>query len=379
MNKKLIALTVTAVGVVTPATASTDNNVSLYGVAAVSFDRINTGKSNEDTLNLISSNASRLGFRGKEDLGDGLSAKWQIESSINLDSGNGILAKRNTFVGLTSQTLGTLFLGLHDTPYKTGTAKLDIFINTLGDANSIMGNLGGDTDAATGKKSGVVFDNRLGNVIAYTSPTWNDFHFSVATVTANEEGNGAAPDGKAYSASGVFSQGPLFASLSWEKANSTDFTNPPTNTRLNSASAPATGANNSISAAKLGLGYSLETLKFSFIYEKTSASSGLKNIGYERSAYYLAATYKIVDQTSLKAAYTKASDGDSTADTSAKQATIGVQHNLSKRTHLFALYTKLVNKAGASYGIGGQSAGGTYIPSTGDDTSALSIGITHSF
>ena len=359
MNKKLIALAVAAA--IAPAAAMADSgNVTIYGQANASYDNINTGANGQDTLHRLSSNSSRLGLKGTEDLGNGLSAVWQMESSILLDTGAGNLGGRNSFVGLSSKTMGTALVGRHDTPYKLGTGSLDVFGDTMGDYNSIIGSLNG----------AIIFDSRLGNVAAYISPTWSGFHFAVATVTANEPGNGSVANGKAYSATGVYANGPLFASLSWEKAQDT--------AAGNTASVAATGAGNDAKAVKLGLGYTVAGVKLGFVYENTGVSSGLQGLGMDRTAYLLNAGYTMGSNT-LKASFAKANDGDSAADTAAKQWTLGVEHAMSKRTSVYALYTKMDNSSGAAYNIGGNGAGGAYNPAVGEDPRAISLGMKHNF
>src|SRR3989339_695256 len=104
MKKKLIPLAVastlvTAAMASAPAFADT-SNVAIYGVANVSFDLTDNGVV---STNKVSSNQSRFGLKGSEDLGDGLSAVWQIEQLITIDSSSGAgntLATRNTFAGL---------------------------------------------------------------------------------------------------------------------------------------------------------------------------------------------------------------------------------------------------------------------------------------
>lgn len=377
MNKKLIALAVAAA--LAPAAALADSgNVVIYGQANASYDNISTGTAGQDTLSRISSNSSRIGFKGTEDLGNGLSAVWQMEQQVAMEAGAGAFGganMRNTFVGLSSKTMGTAIFGRHDTPYKLGTASLDIFADTMGDYNSIIGNMGSGLSAAllgATATNGVVFDSRLSNVAAYISPTWSNFHFAVATVAANEAGNMAVANGKAYSATGVYAAGPLFASLSWEKAIDT--------AAANTAGVPAVGAGNDASSVKLGLGYTIDALKLGFIYENTSVSSGLVGLGADRTAYLVNAAYKMGKNT-LKASYAKANDGDNPAtDTAAKQWTLGVEHDLSKRTAVYALYTKMDNAAGGLYGLGGNGAGGQYSPAAaGEDPRAVSLGMKHSF
>ncbi len=87
----------------------------------------------------VSSNSSNIGFRGSEDLGDGLKAIFQIESLINIDTGGGNLGGRNSNVGLASNW-GTAFYGQWDTPYKYITLKSDPFFATgAASFNSVIG------------------------------------------------------------------------------------------------------------------------------------------------------------------------------------------------------------------------------------------------
>ena len=68
------------------------------------------------TIYRVNSNSSRLGVRGTEALGGGLSAIFQIESSIQADSTGGTLAGRETFVGLQG-AWGTFKMGYFLAPY----------------------------------------------------------------------------------------------------------------------------------------------------------------------------------------------------------------------------------------------------------------------
>lgn len=362
MNKKLLAFAVAA-AFAAPMVANADSgNVVIYGQANMSVDYIETDLDGQDKYWGVGSNSSRLGFKGTEDLGNGLSAVWQMETGVLMDSANTAqtFMARNTFAGLSSKTMGTVILGKHDTPYKLGTASLDVFADTMGDYNSVIGRT---------EVTGVTFDSRLGNVIAYISPTWSGFHFAVATVTANEGGNMGNSNPSAYSATGVYANGPLFASLSYEKAS---------DTVANTTGVPATGAGNDASAVKLGLGYNYGAGNINFIWEDINTSGTLENNGMDRTAYYLSGTYKMGNNT-LKAAFARANDGDSADDTAAKQFTLGVDHALSKRTTVYALYSKMTNEAGATYGLGGNGAGNAMNPVAGNDPSVISLGMKHSF
>ena len=77
---------------------------------------------------LVGDNGSFVGFKGREDLGNGLKAVWQVEQKLRLDgSADGDGAKwatRNSFVGL-SGGFGTLRLGNLGTYLKDDMQKVD--------------------------------------------------------------------------------------------------------------------------------------------------------------------------------------------------------------------------------------------------------------
>lgn len=367
MNKKLIALAVAAA--IAPAAALADSgNVTIYGRAHVSLDHNNYGTATESN-NRVSSNSSRLGFKGSEDLGNGLSAIWQMEADINMDSRadaaaatTGGFASRNTFLGLSSKTMGTVLFGKHDTPYKLATGSLDNMSETVGDYNGIIGS----ASAAPG-----VFDARLGNVSAYISPTWSGFHFAAAIVAANETSNQAAADPKAYSLMGMYANGPLMVSLAREKASDTDGV---ANTQT---ALPAVGAGNNASATKLGLGYTIDALKLGLIWEKISTSTAIAP-GLERSAWAVPVSYKMGNNT-INFTYAKAGNSTTVADDGAKMMAIGVDHNFSKRTSVYAVYAKMDNGATGSYDLGVSGHGQTLAAAAGNDLSSLSVGMKHDF
>ena len=144
MMKKILAAAIVS-AFAAPAFAAT-SNVDIYGVASFSVDFVDGGTDDTTVADIpgftnsksgerrtrVSSNNSLIGFKGSEDLGGGLSAVWQIESSIAMDAGAlNSAGTRNTFAGLSSKTLGTLTFGVIDSPLKTSTGKLDVFGNTL--------------------------------------------------------------------------------------------------------------------------------------------------------------------------------------------------------------------------------------------------------
>lgn len=351
MNKKLLAL-VMAAAMAAPFAASADSNV-IYGKMHYSWDFADTneaGDSSDDAPGI--SRASRLGFKGSEDLGDGMKAVFQIESQINSTVGS-----RNTFVGLAGG-FGTVVLGRHDTPYKIATGSLDIFGDTAADYNNIIGTNSGGTD----------FDERVSQTIAYITPTMGGFHGAIARVSlkANEDTDttGTPPvaiagndETEAWSVAGIYKNGPLFGSLAWE-----------------SHSGPiglgSTGSQEE-DALKLGLGYSFGDSKIGFIYENIDHDGS--NSALSRDAYYINFAQKFGANT-FKIAYGNADDSDAATNDGADTWAVGIDHAMSKRTKVYGLYTTMSNDSAGNYGLNGYSN-----VVAGKDVDAFSVGIVHKF
>src|SRR5690606_38716265 len=123
--RSLTALAVAAV-LAAPAIASAQevkiNKPEVYGRLHLSINQMDNGV--EDVLNL-SSNSSRIGFRGTLDINEGLQAFYQLEAGYDADDGtDGSLASRNTFAGLRG-AFGAIQAGQFDTPVKNIGSKVD--------------------------------------------------------------------------------------------------------------------------------------------------------------------------------------------------------------------------------------------------------------
>jgi predicted porin len=100
-------------------TQSLAQNVTVYGRVVMSVNQVETGSNSK--VNELRDNASRLGFRGVEDLGGGMAALFGLEMGLSADSG--ILNTpnfRNSYVGLRGNW-GTLALGRLDSANPTGS------------------------------------------------------------------------------------------------------------------------------------------------------------------------------------------------------------------------------------------------------------------
>lgn len=384
MQKKIIAL---AIAAAFSAPALADNsNVTIYGVANVSYDLVDTGSDTAGrqafSSNKVSSNTSRLGLKGAEDLGDGLSAIWQIEQLVSLDNAGGAFGTRNTYAGLKSNYAGTLLLGRHDTPYNISTRKFDVFTDGIADNRSILG--GGRATAANTAPAaatatvGASFDGRQPDVLAYISPSLNGVTGAIAYVAGAEaQATSAQTKGSAWSLAGWYSVDALYASLGYEVHNIGNAPGTVGNTAL------AAGTSVKESAWKLGVSYKfIDALTASLAYERTSdnfGAAGANALGH--NAYYLSGKYAFGND-AVKLAYSKAS-ANATANTGASQVSLGYDHSLSKRTTVYAQYTQLSNESAGVYNLfsATNATGSTAnaLATAGSKPSAFSFGLKHTF
>lgn len=375
MQKKIIALAIAA-AISAPAFADT-SNVTVYGIADVSYNAIKTGTTTAGvagtSINGISSNTSRLGFKGNEDLGDGLKAVWQIESLINIGTNAGAgttIGTRNTYVGLASDSMGTVVLGRHDTPYKISTRKFDIFGDGVADNRSIMGGNTVATQNVGQASAGASFDGRQDQVVAYISPKLGDmFTGAIAYVNLTPAANLAtSAKSSATSAAGMFDiAGGFYGSLAYE---------------VHDFAAANTGVKTNEKATKLGLGYTQDAFAVGFAYEKTSDNLGVAGANaLGHNAYYLSGKYNVTASDAVKFAYTKAGQIGAVLNTGANQFSLGYDHAMSKRTTVYALYTKISNQSAAGYSLSnnGSIAGNQANAGLGASPSAFGFGIKQVF
>ncbi|UHD14444.1 porin [Thiocapsa bogorovii] len=159
--------------------------------------------------------ANRIGIKGSEDLGNGLKAIYQVEFGIQMTEETRQLAAtgannsptmRNSFLGLAGDW-GTFLVGRHDTPLKISTAKLDLFSDTMADYNGTVG----------------FQDLRVDNAIAYISPSLAGFqlmgavHAGGGSTVISSNGNIFADSiAEGYSIAGIYSNGPFYLSAAYE-------------------------------------------------------------------------------------------------------------------------------------------------------------------
>ena len=384
MKKSLIALAVA--GVIAAPAAFADTTI--YGSANLSYDNVRSGATDANggsqSTNHISSNVSKIGFKGSEDLGDGLTAVWQMEEQVNMvssgagstatanggsvTSGTATFAARDTFAGLSSATLGTVIAGIHDTPYKMASRGFDLFADTIADNRSLMGNLVGDI--------------RVNNALAYISPAFSGVTLAAATSFGGElpvASPAPSSKGSAWSLAALYGAGPLTVNAAYQTITIGD-----TGTGTLGAGLLGTVQGDKTTAFKLGGSYAMDAFQVNAVYEKLGSSgTGVSN-ALDRTNFYLAGKFNLNANDTVKAAYTRAGNsGDGaggTADASgAKQFSLGYDHNLSKHTSVYALYSKLSNDTNAGYTFSQATSVNGAPGSANAAPSVLSLGMKHAF
>lgn len=314
MRNKLSLITLSIAAATLSAAANAD--VTVYGKGFVTVESYENGT---DSITETNSNASRLGFKGSEDLGNGLKAIFKIEREVDLTGESSELKPRNTYAGLKGD-FGQVIVGIHDSPTKDLSKKLDLFNDMTGDYKHV-----------------VEGETRAKNVLRYTSPKFNNVTVDVMFINAETAEDSSMTDSMSLSASykndglvlGV-SQDVNVKSGSFEK----DYLN-------------ITRVMGSYTVNGLTIG--------GFVQQ---ASEGDSYVGeYDRDSWHASAAYKLDGGWTLKAQHSSGSDNLIDEDTT--MTSLGVDYKLAKSTKLLAMYTDFeqkvdgaVSKEFTSVGVG---------------------------
>ena len=304
-KKALLAAAITA-SLAMGATSATA--AEAYGKLHLSFGQTKVDDqadvpATDATSTQFKSHASRFGVKDSKKLDNGMEVKGQVEFEIDAagdttKSSTDLLKARNTFVGMKGG-FGEVRVGIHDTPHKISTSKLDVFGDTYADYNNIIQN-----------------DNRGSNVIAYLNkfgPVGVGLAYSAGADDANA---GEENEADITSAMVNYSGGPLYLAVAIENFAADDATDP----------------DELENATKFGVGYSIGPVDLGLVYE---------TLGYETrddiKETYVSAKFKVADNVKLKAAYGMRDDDVSATDDEVLSA-VGVDYKLDKSATIYALY-----------------------------------------
>ncbi|KFJ91642.1 porin [Pseudomonas sp. 1-7] len=349
MKMKLIAVAVGA-ALAVPAVAMAD--VTVYGRAHVSVDFLDDGADYSETN--LSSNSSRLGFKGNHEINPNLKAFFQIEQQINFTSGSSDsnstdFATRDTFVGLSSN-VGSVQVGRFDSPFKVARGPANLFGDQVGDMRNL-------TRFGNGR-----FDERYDNTIQYTTPNLGGFNAKLAYSMYEGQFSFEDVDSDALSMSLNYAGGPLEASLAYEKVEED----------------ASRGERDGIRAAAA---YKLfNSFKLVGFYQTVDHDSPIQadRDRWSSDVYGLGGEYSISDKTALKAMWmTRDSDADN-AD--ADMWVVGVEHKLDKAVRVYANYAVIDNDDNSAQVPWEQArSANNRAFAAGEEASGFSVGMRYDF
>jgi predicted porin len=311
MKKTLI---VAAVSALAAGSALAQSSVTIYGRLNVSAEQIDTGGSK---VKQLVNNASRLGFKGVEDLGGGLKANFLLEHRFNVDTGTvtGDFYAGDSTVGL-SGGFGAVRLGRITSEAYYATADYISMNNhdTGTSADALYAYLGNN-------KNKIAYNtNSLGGLVLHAS-------------ISGGETSGA---GRIWDLAATYELGDLSLGFGYEK----------------------TGIANQYAVRAL---YTAGPFVGGVYVQKDKNGWGA-NLG-SRTTFRLTGAYN-VGNSEFHLGYGKADDYSRVRDSDATQLVLGYNYNLSKRTRIHTHYTKVSASRFTPYA---------------SDLTALGVGLRHNF
>ena len=326
--------------------ASAQSSVTIFGIIDETLRDVKNGSGGSlKSLTNGGYQGNRLGFRGAEDLGDGLEAIFWLEHGFNADTGTQADAtkfwNRKAIAGLRSKTLGEIRLGRDLTPSYLAFASNDPTADN---------GLAGISSNVNGLGSGVLTIVRADNLVSYLLPDTLGGAFGQASVAPGEGTVGAKYAGGA---------------LGWRN----DLL------RVSASYAETTITTDKYKQALIGGNYDFGIIRVyaQFIQSKYRAS--------KQSLYYAAASVP-VGLGSIRASYAlsnlsgPAVAGQALADADdSSRISLGYAYNLSKRSTLYATVATLQNKGAAKVTLSGGPAG----LRSGESSRGFEMGLRHAF
>ena len=314
----LTATTSTLVSLAPMAIAEGPIDGKVYGKLNISLVNADNGADDVWELN---SNASRLGYKGATKISDDLQVFYKAEFEICADDGDcskgnsdGQTFKQRNIVAGIKGNFGSLMAGKTDTPTKLAQKKIDLFNDLEGDFKNTF----------TG-------ENRLSNMIVYSTPKTNGISATLA-VAPGEGSNGTGlSDATSYAIS--YSKDNLYVAVAGDQdVKDQDL-------------------------MRLVTQYKIDAFKLGFMYQDSEKNDGSS----DESGYFFSAAYK-VDKITYKAQFATLED-DADGDEE-ETFSMGADYKLAKNTKAFVFYTDNSD---------------TSADGSSDDETAFGFGLEHKF
>jgi predicted porin len=371
--------------------AQAQSSVTVYGILDVGFVGANekdtiagtTTKQQVNQLGASAQQSSRLGFKGTEDLGGGMSAFFTVETALTPNSTNFTsVANRQSFVGLKKNGLGQTAVGTQYTTVHNAIAATDPGqLNNMG-GNVITGLSTGPADGSGSDGNSNAYTVRSSNMLTVSSDSFAGFKGNAFYVLNNQNStetttgtSTVAGVGGAVNATGYG----LGVDYAWKKllvtANYQSFKNE-TNTSIATLSVSTAGVVAAVNATDnqmyVGSTYDFGILKAyaGYINRKLTGTFN-SNLYLKRTAQQVGVRSFITPTVEGWASigtgrFTTAGTSSPTVNFNGWQ--LGGNYWLSKRTNLYAIYGQELT-----------SSTGTGSSATNYGLSNYAVGVRHTF
>jgi predicted porin len=338
MKKSLLALAV--LGVFAGEALAQSSSVTLFGIIDLNGRSVKNGSNKAlKQMSQDGINSSRLGFRGVEDLGGGMSAGFWLEGAMNPDTGTsgGQSWQRRSTVSLLGGW-GEIRLGRDYTSGFWNTTIFDPFgTNGVGAFTNVSINALGSDGGGTYVRSN--------NTAAYFLPGNLGGLYGQAQISAPENTSGT----KQTSFRVGYAAGPFNVAVSAQTTKAL----------------PADWKHNNLAGS------------YNFGFASLMAQYDDQKSGSRKQKTWLLGAVVPLGQGELHAAYDKADQSGGTAAqnaSDAKQFAIGYVYNLSKRTAMYGTYSQIKNEGAAAFTVGTGNGSAAGLKSTGYE-----VGLRHAF
>jgi predicted porin len=332
MNKKLIALALAALPV-----AHAMADVTIYGTIEADMESSKTFAANKNAGNTtgplksvtrVDDTGSLIGFKGNEDLGNGLKAIWQVEQGLNIDgttgstSGNGYsntFATRDSFVGLQG-AFGKVRLGKVSTFLNSDAGAPDAWIYGTGVNGLYYSSIN-------------LLDGRLSNAVRYDIPEFVS-GLSGAIAYGVDESNTTNKQ-NSWAIGATYTNSGYFGTFGYQRtANKYDTNKAANYWRLEGGY----NANNILAAAYYG--HSKLAAADDVVYSNfAGATTGAAAVSHKEAGLTLGYTIgAITPKFSYGRVWGASVEGGSDIKGHLNQYVLGADYALSKRTTAYASY-----------------------------------------
>lgn len=336
-------------------TALAQSSVSIYGTTDLALTRSTSGNTTTTGLKEGGHTASRIGFRGTEDLGGGLDAHFVLEAGYDPATGAGTLPgpgiafTRQSFVGIAGPwgqlDAGRMYTPMFYTLFKADPYGMNATFSPI--------NLGTSIDAQPGMTP---FAARSSNMLRYRTPTSSAFFADIA-YAPGKAATASQRSGEFKGAAFGWSSKPWYVGYAVQRVRSGSATAP--------VASPAVSTYQALSA-------SYQFPQITLYANATRAASRLPAVPTAK-LFSVGASYPVTPFSNLiLEVIQRKVDG---SERSQLAWTLGYDHYLSKRTALYGRWLGLNNSGGASASL----AGVAVVPNSGDGVRVLAAGIRHNF